>query len=69
MDSDTRPDARPNDLLTTDEVAQMLRTTPGTMRWYASVGRGPEGFRLGRRRVYRRADVEAYIENARKVGA
>lgn len=54
----------PQDLLLTDEVAAMARTTPGTIRWLHNVGKGPKAGKLGRRLVYRRADVEAWIEAA-----
>lgn len=58
-----------DDLLTTDEVAEILRTTAATMRWYAHVGKGPRSFRHGRRRLYVRADVEAYIAESRGLSA
>ena len=32
-----------------------------TWRWWAHCGRGPESFKLGRRRVWRRSAVLAWI--------
>lgn len=41
-----------------------------TLRYYRHKGIGPKSFKLGGRRVmYDESDVEAWIENARKVGA
>ncbi|MGE5763268.1 MAG: helix-turn-helix transcriptional regulator [Mycobacterium leprae] len=52
-------------LLSLREVAAMTRLTEGTLRWYRHRGLGPAGFRLGRRVVYREADVVAWIEQHR----
>jgi excisionase family DNA binding protein len=48
--------------LTVEEVATMTRLSPSTIRWYRQVGKGPRSFKLGRRVAFRRADVEAWIE-------
>jgi excisionase family DNA binding protein len=53
------------DYLTTTEVAELLRTPAETVRYWRHVGKGPESFRLGRRVLYARADVEAFINAAR----
>ena len=55
-------------LLTTDEVAAGLRTTPDTLKYWRHVGRGPRYIRRGRRVLYDEADVEAYV-TAQKVEA
>lgn len=56
------PVGRPDDLLTLGEVAEMTRTTPGTLRWWRHLGtRGPKSFRIGRRVMYRRGDVDAWL--------
>ena len=53
------------ELLTVIEVAEMTRQTPATLRWWRSVGhRGPKSFKLGRRVLYRRADVEKWLADA-----
>nr|WP_255525346.1 helix-turn-helix domain-containing protein [Mycolicibacterium sp. BK634] len=47
------------------EVAEMTRTNPATLRYWRSVGGcGPRSFKLGRRVLYRRADVEQWIADA-----
>ena len=54
--------------LTTEELATMLRTTPGTCRYWRHIGKGPRSFRVGKRVLYARADVEAYLQTARGLG-
>lgn len=49
------------DLMTTSEVAEMLRTAEATLRFWRYEGTGPRSARLGRRVVYRRADVEQWL--------
>lgn len=50
-------------LLSTPEVAQMLRTPAATLRYWRHLGTGPKSFKLGPKRVvYRRTDVEAWLE-------
>lgn len=48
-------------LMTVDEVAAELRVPVGTFRSWRSLNRGPKSFRIGRRVVYYRADVEAWL--------
>lgn len=48
-------------LLTTAEVAEMTRLPAGTLRYYRHQNSGPPSFRLGRKTVYRRELVEAWI--------
>ena len=54
------------DYMTTEEVAELLRTSPETVRFWRSRGRGPKSFRVGRRVLYARSDVEAFIAAARE---
>jgi predicted DNA-binding transcriptional regulator AlpA len=43
----------------------MTRTSPATLRYWRSVGDGgPRSFKLGRRVLDRRADVEQWIAEA-----
>lgn len=42
-------------------VSGMTGATPGTLRYWRSVGDGPPSFKIGRRVVYRRAEVERWI--------
>ena len=49
------------DLLITEEVASLLRTFPSTIRYWRYIGYGPPGLKVGRRVVYQRRDVEAFL--------
>ena len=51
--------------LTTQEVAETLRTSPETVRYWRHVNKGPRSFKVGRRVLYAAVDVEAFIEKAR----
>lgn len=53
-----------SDILYTEEVAALSRKTPATIRWLKATGQGPKCGKLGRRVIYRRADVEAWIASA-----
>ncbi|SDY87247.1 DNA binding domain-containing protein, excisionase family [Modestobacter sp. DSM 44400] len=50
------------ELLTITEAAELLRAPVATLRYWRHLGCGPRSFRLGRRVVYRRADLLAWIE-------
>jgi excisionase family DNA binding protein len=49
------------DLLTTAEVANITRAPVSTVRYWRHSGTGPRSFRLGRRVVYRRHEVERWL--------
>lgn len=51
-----------DDMMTLAEVAIEKRISPATLRYWRHRGEGPLSFKLGRRVMYRRADVEAWIE-------
>jgi excisionase family DNA binding protein len=53
------------DFLTTDELAMLLRAPTETVRYWRHVGKGPRSFKVGRRVLYAREDVEAFIAKAR----
>lgn len=53
------------ELLTTEEVADLVRARPETVRYWRHIGTGPRSFKVGRRVLYAREDVEAFIEQAR----
>lgn len=55
-------------LLTMAEVQAMTGTPMDTLRYWRHKGEGPKSFRLGRRVVYDRADVEAWIAAQRAAG-
>jgi predicted DNA-binding transcriptional regulator AlpA len=58
-DDDVRTAAA--ELLTLAEVAAVLRTPVATLRYWRHLGVGPDGFRLGRRVVYRREDIDRWL--------
>jgi predicted DNA-binding transcriptional regulator AlpA len=48
-------------LLLLPEVAELCRMSESTLRWLRHRGEGPSGFKMGRRLVFRRTAVEAWI--------
>lgn len=46
------------------EVSGLTGVAEGTLRYYASVGKGPKSFKLGKRRVWRKSAVLAWIAEA-----
>ena len=52
---------QPADLLTIGEAAELLRAPVATLRYWRHLGSGPHSFRLGRRVLYRRDDLHAWI--------
>jgi excisionase family DNA binding protein len=53
--------AKPGDLLTIAEVAAITRAPISTVRYWRHLGTGPSSFRLGRRVVFRRADLDRWM--------
>jgi len=49
------------ELLTLPETAEATRTPEATLRYWRHKGTGPRSFRVGRRVMYKRDDVEAWI--------
>ena len=58
---DTKADHEP-ELLTITEAAEVLRAPVATLRYWRHLDRGPKSFRLGRRVLYRRADLRTWID-------
>ena len=59
------PDRNPSrepELLTIAEAAELLRVPIATFRYWRYLGRGPGSFHLGRRVLYRRDDLHAWID-------
>jgi predicted DNA-binding transcriptional regulator AlpA len=55
-----------SELLTVADVDETTRLSAGTLRYWRALGEvGPASFKLGRRVMYRRADVEKWLEEAR----
>ncbi len=58
-----------DEYMTETEVSEASRIPVNTLRWFRSTGKGgPKHFKLGRRALYAKSDVEAWIESARKAG-
>ncbi|WP_448642910.1 helix-turn-helix transcriptional regulator [Geodermatophilus sp. URMC 63] len=53
-------------MLTIAEAALLLRAPVATLRYWRHLGTGPHSFRLGRRVVYRRDDLHAWIDAQRR---
>lgn len=51
--------------MTTAELAELARTSDSTVRYWRHVGYGPEGFRVGRRVLYDRAECLEWLRSLR----
>jgi DNA-binding transcriptional MerR regulator len=47
--------------LTTEEVADIARTAPSTVRYWNHIGKGPRSIKRGRRRLYPQSAVEQWL--------
>lgn len=54
-----------DDYMTGREVSEKIRVPLETLRYWRYLDRGPRSFKLGRRVLYARADVERWIADAR----
>jgi hypothetical protein len=54
-----------DELLTLDEVAQILMTSENTVRWWRQIGSGPEFFKIGRRLYTTVGDLRRWIREQR----
>jgi excisionase family DNA binding protein len=50
------------ELLTITEAAELLRAPVATLRYWRHCNTGPRSFRLGRRVLYRREDLRAWVD-------
>jgi predicted DNA-binding transcriptional regulator AlpA len=50
------------DILRLDQVADLTGISVNTLRYWRHLGVGPPSGKLGRRVVYRTADLEAWLE-------
>lgn len=57
-----------HELLTINEVADLLRIPPATVRYWRNIHYGPCSFRIGRHVRYRQADVSTWIDTQRNDG-
>jgi predicted DNA-binding transcriptional regulator AlpA len=51
------------DYMTADELEELTGTRASTFRYWASIGEGPASFKLGRRRVWKKSTVLAWLES------
>lgn len=54
-----------DELLTLDEVAEILQASPNTVRWWRQMGTGPEFFKIGRRLHTTVGDLRRWIREQR----
>ena len=47
--------------MTTAAVAELLRTSPETVRYWRHIGSGPRSFKVGRRVLYDSNDVTTWL--------
>ncbi len=59
-------DDRDHELLTIGEAADVVRCPIATLRYWRHLGIGPCSFRVGRRVLYRRGDIETWIAAQRE---
>lgn len=53
------------EMLTTAEVAEILRMPVSTLRYWRHRGNGPRAMKVGRRVLYEAADVRSFFEGQR----
>jgi DNA-binding transcriptional MerR regulator len=58
-------DGRDHELLTITEAADLVRSPIATLRYWRHLGAGPCSFRVGRRVLYRRADIDDWLATQR----
>jgi DNA-binding transcriptional MerR regulator len=49
--------------LTTEEVAEVARTAPSTVRYWRMIGKGPHSVKRGRRVLYPQSALEDWLAN------
>ena len=54
-----------DELLTLDEVAEILSASPNTVRWWRQIGTGPDFFKIGRRLYTTVGDLRRFIREQR----
>lgn len=52
----------PDPIVTLPQLSEETEIPEGTLRYWRHAGIGPESFKLGRRVVYRRSAIDAWIE-------
>jgi excisionase family DNA binding protein len=51
------------DWLTVEELAELMHTSPGTVHYWRHQGKAPPALKAGRRLLFRRDDVDAWMQN------
>lgn len=51
-----------NDAMNDKAAAPYIGTTAGTLNTWRYLGKGPKYYKIGRRVVYRRADLDAWLD-------
>lgn len=54
-----------DELLTFEEVAEILKTSPYNLRWWRQQGKGPEFFTIGKRLYTTVGDLRSWIRQQR----
>lgn len=57
-----------NEFLAAIDLEKLTGTKASTWRYWAHVGEGPDSFKLGRRRLWRRSVVETWIREQEAKG-
>ncbi|WP_353650084.1 helix-turn-helix domain-containing protein [Nakamurella sp. A5-74] len=57
-----------SELLTTGEAARLMRVPGSTLVYWRGRGEGPQSFRIGRRVVYRRHEIDRWIRAQETAG-
>jgi prophage regulatory protein len=58
-----------NEYLDSTGLEELTGTPASTWRYWAHIGSGPTSFKLGRRRVWKRATVLAWLESQEKAAS
>ena len=61
--------AMPAEYLTAPQLEQLTGTPASTWRYWAHIGSGPASFKLGRRRVWKKSTVLAWLESQEAASA
>ena len=64
---DSARSALPAEYLSAQQLEQITGTPASSWRYWAHIGSGPASFKLGRRRLWKRSTVLAWLENLEKI--
>ena len=69
MQSDQTERHNVEQLLTIEQLADLTHAPVATVRWWRTNGEGPQGFRVGKRVLYRESAVEAWLASREQASA